>query len=92
VTCSASPSKSKSLASTPGAPLVTVPASSLVRTWSSPATGMLLPLPMLMIAVGEDQPLDVDHPVVAVGPGAAEVEDVEIAGAGEEAVFVDRPE
>ena len=31
-------------------------------------------------AVGEDQPLDPDHLVVAVGAGAAQMEDVQIAG------------
>ena len=41
-------------------------------------------------AVGEDQPLDADQLVVAVGAGAAEMEDVQIAGGGEEGIFADR--
>ncbi len=41
--------------------------------------------------VGEDEPLDADQLVVAVRPGAAQVQDVQIAGAGDERIFLDQP-
>src|SRR4051812_15361544 len=41
-------------------------------------------------AVGEDQPLDPDQTIVAIGAGAAEMDDVEISGGSKEGILIDR--
>ncbi len=51
----------------------------------------MLPAAEIDHPVGEDEALDPDHLVVAVEPGAALVHDVQIAGAGEEGIFLDQP-